>query len=225
MKLGKGIYCRPQFVKHLVSMGAKPTESMKIKKKGDLPVHSQIKIGHLSGAINSFCLESVEFLLNKLSPSEVTQATKSYQLIKYEKYANDKTIAPQMVKIAVALINKNKEHCKSHNQSCEAVEYVKSDIEKFKGRENKRNYLATKEGKIETLSSEICQHLTTKEDYLQMMKEEREKAKISGLVNKLKLKAWGDKAYEEEKIAQKKIKSFRSLSSKKFPLSRCAKRK
>jgi|GEM_PF-2005160 hypothetical protein len=109
-----------------------------------------------------------------------------------------------------------------------AAQRIKADCEKFKGDSCKakealmkvgatmkqeaesREYAASSQGVLD----EVCNSHAQMQNYLDLIKEENEKGKISGYVNKVALKQWGDRAYRTKKEFEAYSAQYKTMTKK-----------
>lgn len=190
--------CLPEFVRVILENGALASENPhKYSSNAD------IRVGHLTGAINNLCVESVELLLGEMTSEDIALAAKSFNLLKFEDVKNNQKYADSLVKITMALAEKNKGKCSNGNSNCEGLEHIKKELAGFENREKEeaaqKAFYKTSEGQKELEKQEFCWQKSEYERYMQLIKEENEKGQISGFVNASHLKEWGDKAYQVKK--------------------------
>jgi len=216
--------CRPKFVEYLISKGAIPTEN-KLEFSGNTKgrnFHPNNKAGHLTGAINNKCPKVIEILLSKIDKESIAIATQLYSLKEMDSYSNHTVLVPIMTNILKTLIVSNKKLCVANNSNCKALAHLKREVDLFGKREDKRRYLASNEGQIEQILNQLCGHNLNKSKYLNLIKEEKEKGKVSGYINVLKVKQWGDRAFEEGKEIKVKSNTYKKLSGKSFTAKNCS---
>jgi hypothetical protein len=209
--------CRPQIVKHLLAEGVKPTE--------EFFGGETTKNGHLRGAIMSGCGTSVELLVPKMSKRDVMAATFSFKTHEFEDIVNDPEKAPLIVKTAQVLIEFNKANCNDTDEGgafCEAEKHIKTQIKNFVEAEERRMKAESPEGRTRAATREICYEQEEIERVTEEIHEEKEKGKVSGLVDLIKLKNWGDELYERHKKQEAFKKAYQDLTKKKFNMKDCS---
>ena len=208
--------CRPEIVKYLIDEGVKPTEQF--FSRGD------VNNGHLTGAIRAGCVPVVKLLLEQMTQKDITEASKRFRMDVYGNIYGDEKKQTKVAEVGKALVEYNKKYCEQGNESsCEAKAHVVSSIKEFIDEAEQYEYSNSKEGQTKALESKICATVVGNANFKEKMKEEREKAKISGFIDKLKMKNWGDNLYLGEKLQKKYISEYKTITGKSFNLKKCEK--
>ncbi|WP_374028993.1 hypothetical protein [Bdellovibrio bacteriovorus] len=89
-----------------------------------------------------------------------------------------------------------KNDCQKYgSESCTAQKALKETVARLQGYAKEREYAESSDGILD----QACEAYGNIEYYLGLIKEENEKGKISGYVNKFSLKHWGDRVYSYKK--------------------------
>lgn len=209
--------CRPEIAKYLLGEGVKPTEQF---FGGETT-----KNGHLRGAIISGCGSVVELLVPKMAKEDVMSATFDYKIHEFQDLVNDPEKTPGIVKSAQVLATFNKNNCDDSDKGgafCEAEKHVKNQIMTFMTAEESRMRAESPEGKTRAAVREICYEQEEIDRVTMEIREEKEKGKVSGLVDLIKLKNWGDELYDRRKKQDALKKAHQELTKKKFDMNSCA---
>ena len=99
---------------------------------------------------------------------------------------------------------------KFQGESCKAEVAFRKIVENMGKEQNNREYAASPEGTL----VEICNSYAQMKDFLILIKEENERGKISGYVNKVALKQWGDSAFTHKKELEAHSSRYKSLTKK-----------
>jgi hypothetical protein len=189
-------HCQPKFV------------SLILKNEGKLSSR------HLGGILANQCLASLKAVEKQLSPAIIADATQKY----YIQTMNEKKLL-KLIKPIMKILKLKK------NQGLPETTIAKSNISKAAIRYDKKlkdlKFSKTPEGIEQSDANQICGLKEMSNKYKSHIKEEREKAKISGYVNVINLKKWGDYAYTYDKKTTTRAKAYKSKYKEKFDFKRC----
>jgi hypothetical protein len=79
----------------------------------------------------------------------------------------------------------------------------------------------TPEGIEQTFANKICDFSNMSIKYKSHIKDERQRGKISGYINVVKVKKWGDYAYEYDKKTASNANTYKMKYKEKFDFKRC----
>ncbi|WP_413612916.1 hypothetical protein [Bdellovibrio sp. HCB-110] len=99
---------------------------------------------------------------------------------------------------------------KFQGESCKAKNVLMKVGENMKAEAENREYAASSQGVLD----EVCNSHAQMQNYLDLIKEENEKGKISGYVNKIALKQWGDRAYSAKKEFESYSAQYKAMTKK-----------
>ncbi len=156
----------------------------------------------VKNVVDNECEKSVPILRKVLDQDSFFNFGKHYK-IPYEMSDTKQLTLLAYIKIVA-------EACKKKSkEACLALENLKREVLAFEENFQKKAWRKTPEGQEDLLANQICGHYLDWQANLKAMKEEHEKGKISGFVNKVDLKEWGDEAYEEQKEMKKKMAAYK----------------
>lgn len=192
--------CEPQHLKLLIE------RKIKIDKR------------HIAGLVRSSCKKGVELLLPKIDQKGLNKVSKIYYVPSNftEKYQK------KLMTVLQPIVLKQKEQCKKNDKlACDTLENFKTAITSYDKRYRQYNHSKTPEGKEQIHANEICDLKNSKAKYQSLISEERAKGQISGYVNAVKLKQWGDKVYKLGKEMNKTAKTYKANYKAEFNYKRC----
>lgn len=204
--------CKPNFVEYLLIEGAKISN-----EKNKYSPKVKISLGHITSAIKNLCIPTLNIFIKEASSEDLVSATLEFNFNEFDYLKNDSEFAPKLVEITSLLGSKHKELCKDKNTNCKAYEHLKSELlslEKLEKESAKEKaYSQTKEGQLDTAKKDYCDLVTSYQESLLALKEEKEKSKISGVADLKILKNIGDKVYNQKKEIDSLLKENK-LSAK-----------
>lgn len=168
--------------------------------------------GLINNVIENECEKSIPILRTILDQDSFFNLGKSYKIISDINEPKQLALGTYM-RIIIASCKEKKA------EACLAQAHLKSEVERFEEILTRKAWRKTPEGQEDLLANEICDHYLNWKGNIKAMKEEHEKGKVSGFVNKVYLKEWGDEAYEDKKkmrehMAIYKIRFKKSFSTK-----------
>jgi hypothetical protein len=167
--------CSPKSVKSILDAGAKASEAKNVFR-------TFLKHGHLSGAIISYCPESVANLLTNISQDEALRASSVFEI--HDQFANDEKLAPRIIETAKTLKNYLEPKCKSGEApSCHALESVLSKVKAFAAREQEAAFLKTPKGKIAGLRADACHAIRKIQQNQDYISHQRKIGQTVGVMN------------------------------------------
>lgn len=178
----------------------------------------------------SFCDEAFKLISEKTSPEDFASGLYQKQQNFNSSFAG--AMAPSFLEEfeqAVIRDNETEEKTKGGVAVITFVsQRIKTDCEKFQGESCKakealmkvaqtmqkeikdREYAGSSQGVLD----EVCNSHAEMQNYLGLIKEENEKGKISGYVNKIALKQWGDRAYSAKKEFEAYSAQYKAMTKK-----------
>ncbi len=189
--------------------------------------------GAIVAASMSGCPEIVKLLVPKSLPSEIAQAATQFNLINFQNSlarATDDSLTNQkfsankiMARIgdtAMILIDENKKLCKAKNpldKNCAALEHMQANANEVAKREKDQQLLDSPEGTV----AQACEVMAEIKSSQQTIQEQKNIAKISGVVNKAVLyQAGGEINASSKELTALKTK-YHSQTGKSLDLGRC----
>lgn len=184
----------------------------------------------ISMAGKNFCDEAFKLISEKTSSedfalglyqrqrnfhSSLAGATAPSFLEEFEKAAIRDNETEEKAKQGVAVITfasqRIKADCEKHQgESCKAKDTLMKVGEAMKKEVQNREYAASPQGILD----EVCNSHAQMQNYLDLINEENEKGKISGYVNKVALKQWGDRAYSAKKEFEAYSAQYKAMTKK-----------
>lgn len=167
--------CSPKSVKALLDLGVAPTE---VLEQG----RSKIPVGHLSGAILSYCPETILLLINRLPKKYSYQSVLKFTI--KDELKNDATMAGRIgstIKIIKEFLDPD---CKLKSiEACNGIAHIKKEMNDFANREKAEEFAATPAGQLQKLKNQSCDLLVKIETQNKIIARERRIGKTSGYVN------------------------------------------
>lgn len=108
--------------------------------------------------------------------------------------------SPNVISTLTFTKQKLNEFCsKQGSIPCQALDSFAAMGNKIKSQVDELAYEQSDAGQLETIINDACHNYREYKTRLALIREENEKGKISGFVNKYNLKVWGDQAYDFKK--------------------------
>jgi len=207
------------------------------------PYYSIINPGAsiLNQVAQKSCPEATNLLMSKLSPEDIKYAmenetTEAYTTGKrkgFLEYMEQLTTTEESSKEEKEKISKTIDvigqkltaNCRQDSSteiSCNTLEEfnqtVKNIIQEREDRQKDAAFLASPEG----ARYHACEESHEAKKYRQYIKIENQKGRISGFVNKVNLKEWGDSVYYHEQEIKKYEKEYKKRTGKNINLKECS---
>lgn len=187
----------------------------------------------LTAASMSACPEIMQVLIPRSSPTELAEAGMKYNIIDSQNFLQKITDDPMigskfsqekfMQRVhdtGMLLVQENKKYCKPKdpmNQNCAALDHIKSSVLEVKQREKDQQLLDSPEG----TAAQACEVMAEIKSSQQTIQEQKNIAKISGIVNRVVLyQAGGEINASRKELAALKTK-YHSQTGKSLDLRRC----
>ncbi|MCT4642490.1 MAG: hypothetical protein N4A33_09370 [Bacteriovoracaceae bacterium] len=191
-------FCRPKFLDYLLKKDAK------------------LQADHIKGIFANLCTKSFSLIKRKVTPLMLKESTKNYTLHAVSSFTTKDSIL-RFLKPIMQITKQspnNKDLIAVKNNLIKAASSLEKELKSIE-------YYKTPAGIEQKEANSICYEKGWEQKYKKYIVEEKRRGKLSGFVNAIKLKKWGDYLYQHRVKLKQKMDRYQFKYKERFNIKRC----